>query len=115
MKWLRIKSVSLENVTELEDVECTSTTPGIELVSFAPLGRQNGFCVHDSSEDEREIDTETLVTDVGVFLLNVDDCMLGLLGADCCLEVVICSKVTAVLKVKPQNQSPACDCTARRP
>lgn len=64
MKWLKIKSVSLENVTELEDLKCHSTSPGIQLVSFAPLGRQNGFCVHDSSEEETEIDTETLVTSV---------------------------------------------------
>lgn len=65
MKWLKIKSVSLENVAEMEDVKCHSTTPGIELVSFAPLGRQNGYCVQDSSEEEEtEIDTDALVTSV---------------------------------------------------
>ncbi|KAL8564346.1 hypothetical protein ACOMHN_004403 [Nucella lapillus] len=55
-----MKSVSLENVSEQEDVECPCSTAGIKLLSFAPLGRQNGFCIHDSSEDEREIDTDAL-------------------------------------------------------
>ena len=65
MKWLRIKSVSLEDVTELEDLEgAPSSSPGIELVSFAPLERQNGFCVHESPDDEKGLGADTLVTSV---------------------------------------------------
>lgn len=65
MRWMKIKSVSLENVTELEDLECPSTTPGIELVGFNPLGRQNGFCIHDSSgDDEKEFEKDGLGTSV---------------------------------------------------
>ena len=73
LKWLRMKSVSLDNVAEMEDVECppSATTPGVELVGFASLGRQNGFCVHgDSEEDDqvreeeekKKMDTDVLVT-----------------------------------------------------
>lgn len=68
MKWLRMKSVSLEDVTEVEDLECPSTAAGIELVSFAPLERQNGFCMHDTSDDDEDgdldVDSDTLVTRV---------------------------------------------------
>lgn len=59
-----MKTFSLEDVTDLEDLERPTTTSGIELLRFAPLGRQNGFCVHESSEEEQEVDTDTLVTSV---------------------------------------------------
>jgi hypothetical protein len=81
MKWLKIESLSLDNVTELEDLHdsCPSTAAGIELVRFAPLGRQNGFCIHESPDDsddhkdqtdsvdvikEKEAETQALVTSV---------------------------------------------------
>ena len=53
-----MESVSLGDTagnTENQEVTeacANSTTAGIELVSFTPLGRQNGFCVHQQPIEE---------------------------------------------------------------
>ncbi|KAL8587452.1 hypothetical protein ACOMHN_062185 [Nucella lapillus] len=76
MKWLMIKSVSLENVREVDDPQCLSTAQGMELVSFAPPKRQNGFCVHESSQDEKELGPDSPVTSVD--LVSVSSHQSGL-------------------------------------
>ena len=53
-----MESVSLGDTagnTENQEVTeacANTTTAGIELVSFTPLGRQNGFCVHQQPIEE---------------------------------------------------------------